>query len=109
MINKIKHSALNMLESFEARQLYRESQKNRFGGVATINRMAQDAAMDAELDRKIIAHIDLILGEDLGSYYISRMPPNNGYLITEDKRHHVIRSIDDLREYVFRDRKVCTE
>jgi len=108
MINNIKRSALNMLESYEARQLFRESQRNRFKDFMEINLTTQSSLMDTELDRKIIDHIDLVLGEDLGSYYISRMPPNQGYLITPDKRHHVIKSVDDLRDYVFRD-GLCKE
>ncbi len=103
MINKIKQSALDMLEAYEARQLYRQSQSNSFRGSQEINRQSHTLPTDNELDRKMLQHIDLVLGEELGSYYINHMPPNHGYLITEDRRHHVIRSVDDLRQYVFRE------
>lgn len=62
--------------------------------------------MDDHLYEPMMDMLDHILGDQIASYFFHEarfMPPDGGRIIEPDGREFMIKTIDDVRAYVFRD------
>ncbi len=98
---KLKHAALDLIELFEqTREEYRETNRHLRTLQGDFYTHVQE--MDESLETQLVSLLDQILGGDSASYYLYELPIGGGARYDGEKKWE-IKTVNDLRAYVFRE------
>lgn len=103
MITPLQDQAINLIELIEKKdEEYQEL--NRYLHELQGDFYSHIEIMNEKIHSEVVSLIDNILGDTIASYYLYECPSTGGCITEHDGTEYTIRTIDDVRAYVGRDK-----